>query len=464
MDKMTKIGFTGDFSFSGYFQKQYKNDDLIDEAVLEFLNDNDATVINYESPITPCRMTKKKRLAHRTDPEALDFVIEKFKNPILSFANNHMMDYKAVGMIDTIDSVNSRGIPFIGGGRNRTESLQYQIIGDEVKVGVIAVQYKKLRKNGKHFLGPMQEEMMDDIKGALAELRPQVDWMVMVYHGGDEFLFAPMPYIRKLTKKFLDLGCDLVVAHHPHVVQGYEYVGRKAIFYSLGNFMFDTDYQRMQEGTDRGMLLSISFTKDSYDVKHLPIFIDRELPKITVAEDEDPHFSDIGKLNYNRLWCTEAMRKLDALERAKELRLNDKEAAAIEKEERALQHEALLLEIEMKRAALLKAENDDESDLENPDADDDSMENVSDDETGAEDNSGAYEDEGEGDGKVEEGDAEEDIEIVESEAKKKTSARKTLTKKLKKIYKKVVVNRKKNYRTFVLKTGRLRYRLFYRNK
>ena len=142
MNKMTKIGFTGDFSFSGYFQKEYKNNDLIDQAVLDFLNDNDATVINYESPITPCRMTKKKRLAHRTDPEALDFVVEKFKNPILSFANNHMMDYKAICMIDTIDSVNARNIPFIGGGRNRQEALTYRIIGDEVKVGVIAVSIR----------------------------------------------------------------------------------------------------------------------------------------------------------------------------------------------------------------------------------------------------------------------------------------------------------------------------------
>ena len=66
----------------------------------------------------------------------------------------------------------------------------------------------------------------------------------MVYHGGDEFFHVPMPYIRKQLKGYLDWGCDIVVAHHPHVVQGYEMLGKKAIFYSLGNFIFDTDYQR----------------------------------------------------------------------------------------------------------------------------------------------------------------------------------------------------------------------------
>lgn len=459
MNKLTKIGFTGDFSFSGYFQKQYKNNDLIDDAILNFLNDNDAVVINYESPITPCRMTNKKRLAHRTDPEALDFVVEKFKNPILSFANNHMMDYRAVGMIDTIDSVNARNIPFIGGGRNRQESLQYQIIGDDVKVGVLAVQYKKLRKNGINFLGPMQEDMVKDIKWAIDELRPKVDWIVMVYHGGDEFLFAPMPYIKKVTKKFLDMGCDIIVGHHPHVVQGYEYIGNKAVFYSLGNFMFDTNYQRIQEGTDQGMLLSISFTKDSYSEEHMPIFIDRETPRIVPAEGEEPHFVNIGELNYSKLWCTEAMRKLDALERAKVLLIRDREEAAVETVERELAHKAMLVEIELKKAALAKAENEDETDLENPEADDDSIENVSDDETGADNNTGAYED---ADNEpAEEGDDENKISVESGIARKKSSKE---SKKLKKLYKKVVVNRRKNYRTFVLRTGRLRYKLFYKNK
>lgn len=89
----TTIGFSGDLSFSGYFADSYTDNGLLDDGIKAFLCGNDYNVINYESPVTPCRVTKKRRLAHRSAPEALDFVKNNIPNPVLSFANNHMMDY-----------------------------------------------------------------------------------------------------------------------------------------------------------------------------------------------------------------------------------------------------------------------------------------------------------------------------------------------------------------------------------
>ena len=341
MTNKISIGFTGDFSFSGYFRGCHKDEQLIDNGIFEFLNQNDANVINFESPITPCRMTKKKRLAHRSDPEVLDYVKNKFKNPILSLANNHMMDYGRTGMIDTLEVLQENEIPYIGAGTTASEIGKYQIVGnDNLKIGVFSIQYKDYMIAGKRYAGPVHDKRKQYIQRVITELKNQVDYVVLVYHGGDEFLHAPMPYFRKHLKNYLNMGCDLVVAHHPHVVQGYESFGKKMIFYSLGNFMFDTDYQRAQKDTDRGVILNISFTKEDYTFEELAVKIDRETCRVQIAE-KDPYFKDV-KEEYGKLWAMEAARKKEILANAAELKKCELEKRKTENSEKQEQLNAIL--------------------------------------------------------------------------------------------------------------------------
>lgn len=323
----TTIGFSGDLSFSGYFADSYTDNGLLDDGIKAFLCGNDYNVINYESPVTPCRVTKKRRLAHRSAPEALNFVKNNIPNPVLSFANNHMMDYGPIGVVDTMDSCKQRGIDYIGIGLNVTEASRYVVLGDEVKVGVLAVEYKKhliaTELNG----GPLHESSTDVIKGRLKQLKACTDYVVVVYHGGEEFLHTPMPYTRRQLKEYLAWGADVVVAHHPHVVQGFEPVGKnKMIFYSLGNFVFDTNYQRVQDDTDNGMLLRLSFGKNGFTYEALPTHIDRENKRVSVGS-EMCWFKDIRK-GYDRAWSGEAYRRSNVKERAKQLREKELAEAA----------------------------------------------------------------------------------------------------------------------------------------
>ena len=323
----TTIGFSGDLSFSGYFADSYTDNGLLDGGIKAFLCGNDYNVINYESPVTPCRVTKKRRLAHRSAPEALDFVKNNIPNPVLSFANNHMMDYGPIGVVDTMDSCKQRGIDYIGTGLNVTEASRYVVLGDEVKVGVLAVEYKKhliaTELNG----GPLHESSTDVIKRRLKQLKACTDYVVVVYHGGEEFLHTPMPYTRRQLKEYLAWGADVVVAHHPHVVQGFEPVGKnKMIFYSLGNFVFDTNYQRVQDDADNGMLLRLSFGKNGFTYEALPTHIDRENKRVSVGS-EMCWFKDIRK-GYDRAWSGEAYRRSNVKERATQLREKELAEAA----------------------------------------------------------------------------------------------------------------------------------------
>ena len=97
------------------------------------------------------------------------------------------------------------------------------------------------------------------------------------------------------------MGADFVVGHHPHVVQNYEQVGNKIIFYSLGNFVFDTNYQRNQCYTENGMLLRLNLSEDNYAFEAMPIHIDRETQ--TIVKGEMPlHFKHVSAAQYRLLW------------------------------------------------------------------------------------------------------------------------------------------------------------------
>lgn len=416
MEKKISIGFTGDLSFSGYFAGCQNDDSLLDDTVKAFLNSNDYNVINFESPVTPCRITKKKRLAHRCGGDALDFVQRNIKNPVLSFANNHMMDFGYIGVVDTIDACTERNMPYVGIGLNIEDACRHVVLGDEIKVGVLAIEYKKYLIANQSNGGPLHESKSDYIKAEIKKMKKHTDYVVVVYHGGDEFLHAPMPYIRRLLKKYLSWGADVVVAHHPHVVQGYEYFGKKPVFYSLGNFVFDTDYQRVQKDTENGMLLRLVFSDKCISFENLPTHIDREAHKVSAGTDVR-FFKEIER-GYDKLWSREAARKKDTKERAAKLKEDELTERTQRIETERVRIEALQAAAEIKEAMYDKSDSE----------------------------------------LAEEGvEAAADTDEVEVKEKKNN-----LHSVAKSIYMRVIVKRKDNARAVVIKYGQLKAKTIYR--
>ena len=419
-EKIT-IGFSGDLSFSGYFAGCHTDNGLIDDGIKEFFGNNDYNVINFESPVTPCRITKKKRLAHRSSPETLDFVKNNIPNAVLSFANNHMMDFGPIGVVDTIDACKERNIPYLGIGLDVKEAGRYVMLGDDIKVGVLAIEYKKHLIASENAGGPLHESSTDMIKHKLEKPKKRADYIVVVYHGGEEFLHTPMPYTRRQLKKYLAWGADVVVAHHPHVVQGFEPVGKnKAIFYSLGNFVFDTNYQRVQNDTDNGMLLRLSFDKNGFTYETLPTHIDREHKKVTVGSDMT-WFSDIRK-GYDKAWSLEADRRFDVKARAKQLKEDELAEFTERHESERIRLEAIQAEADI-REAMMEASD---TELVEEEANEIMAE------------------------------AETEEEAVEVKNKA------TLHDVTRKLYKKLIVKRKENRKNAVIRFGRLKSKTIYR--
>lgn len=104
--------------------------------------------------------------------------------------------------------------------------------------------------------GTFPWDNIDLIAKRIAEIKAKCRWCVVICHGGEEFAAMPLPYVRNRYLQYLELGADVVVGHHPHVPENYELLDNgKAIFYSLGNFIFDTDYQRAHLYTELFLIL-----------------------------------------------------------------------------------------------------------------------------------------------------------------------------------------------------------------
>ena len=301
-----KIGFTGDFSFSEYTQYLYKSPENVDKKIYDFLNRNDYNVINFESPITRSAITKKNVLSKKSDPKSVTYVGKNIKNPIFNLANNHVMDYGINGLFDTLKKLDKSNIKYIGAGKNSDKATDYIILGDLVKVGILSFQYKDYLVSTNDTPGTAHKSHKRLIKAKIRKLKSLVDWVVVIYHGGEEFTNTPMPYTRRYYKKILKMGADILVCHHPHTVQGYEYFGKKMVFYSLGNFIFDTNYQRTQEGTEYGELISISFSKNNYKFENINVYNNREDNSISTIKS-NVYFRNI-KRTYHNDWKLQALK------------------------------------------------------------------------------------------------------------------------------------------------------------
>ena len=297
-----KIAFTGDTGFTKYFKGALAKPNLLDEKLVEFLNDSDITVVNVEGAVCTGEQNAQKPLLHSNPPEIAEFT-KKLNGKIWNVANNHINDCGTEGMLSTVQFALSNGCQVLGAGKNKKEASKPIVVNDEngVKVGLVSVNYDKSAVATDTLPGCVFYTDFKTIKQSIKAVKKQNAWCVLNVHAGDEFNAVPLPYIRKIYKKYLKLGADVVIGHHPHVVENYEKVGKKIIFYSLGNFVFDTDYQRQQDYTQYGVLVKIDFGKKEFTFETQGTFIDRQTQTIR-AHELPKIFTNIDKKLYKKLW------------------------------------------------------------------------------------------------------------------------------------------------------------------
>jgi poly-gamma-glutamate capsule biosynthesis protein CapA/YwtB (metallophosphatase superfamily) len=223
--------------------------------IAEELQKADILFGNLEGPISDKGQKVGSIYSFRMEPQALDgLTFAGFD--VLSLANNHILDYTRLAMEDTFSRLREADIYYVGAGLNETEAyspLIKDINGTKIaflaftNLGPASWEAKENR-SGMALVG--KERLEDAIKNA----KSKSDLVVVSFHFGDEYKSSPTEEQKTIAQLAIDSGADLVVGHHPHVIEPVEEYKGKYIAYSLGNLVFD---QSFSEETMKGLILKV---------------------------------------------------------------------------------------------------------------------------------------------------------------------------------------------------------------
>ena len=321
--KQTSIVFTGDIGFDRYMDRKWEDDQLLSQDVLDYFHSADHVCANVEGALIDAEDDGSRGVFfHAMNPKATK-VFQNMHADIWSIGNNHTMDAGAEGIISTKKIAADLGCMTFGAGLNEVEASEPIYLDEAGGIGMFGVSYmNECIPATATEPGIFRWDDMEYIQKRINEVKAKCRWCIVVSHGGEEFTSLPSPYTRDRYLKFLEMGADVVVAHHPHVPENYElFDNGKAIFYSLGNFIFDTDYQRVHLYTDIGVLLKLKFTEEKMDFEAIGIQIVRGDERIDIAPLPDV-FTNVPAEEYELLaplsakaFVVEDMRKMIYLER-----------------------------------------------------------------------------------------------------------------------------------------------------
>jgi len=209
--------------------------------IADYLKRADILFSNLENPISIRGKNIGSIYSFRADPR----VVEGLKYAgfdVLSLANNHITDWSMEAMKDTFQILKDNDISYIGAGYNRAEvhTPVVKVLKDGTKIGFLGYtnlisKYWEAQEDrpGVAYL------RISDIKKDIAEAKKTVDLLVVSMHFGTEYKPHSNETQQEFARAAIDAGADIVVGHHPHVLQEIEKYKDGYIVYSLGNFVFD---------------------------------------------------------------------------------------------------------------------------------------------------------------------------------------------------------------------------------
>ena len=242
--------------------------------IAEELQKADILFGNSEGVISDKGIKVGSIYSFRADPKAIEGLSFAGFN-VLSLANNHAFDYTSQALEDCLSKLNNTGIGYVGAGFNEKEAyspfvkevestkiafLAYTNLGPETWRAVgensgIAWIGKEDRSSSSPFAAArVSEKEINKIKQDIKSAKENADILIVSLHAGEEYIQEPTQFQVEFSKMAIEAGADLIVGHHPHVIQKSEKYKDKWIFYSLGNFIFD---QSFSEKTMRGQILEV---------------------------------------------------------------------------------------------------------------------------------------------------------------------------------------------------------------
>jgi poly-gamma-glutamate synthesis protein (capsule biosynthesis protein) len=252
-EESIRLFFVGDIMLNrGVRQsiKTYGNGDFrfpflnIKEKFLEA----DLLFANLEGPISSRGERVGSIYSFRFRPEAVEgLTFAGFD--MLSLANNHMLDYQRLALEDTMDILQENNIDYVGAGFNQEEAFSLKMKNVKgIKIGFLTYTNLGMEnwKAGEDYSGMawINEDDIESLTEDIRDAKEKVDILVVSLHGGEEYAKEPNAFQVLFSQSLITAGADLVIGHHPHVVQAVKEYEGGWIAYSLGNFVFDQSFSQ----------------------------------------------------------------------------------------------------------------------------------------------------------------------------------------------------------------------------
>tara|TARA_R110002051_G_scaffold325568_1_gene428958 strand:- start:7425 stop:8555 length:1131 start_codon:yes stop_codon:yes gene_type:complete len=273
-----------------------KNESFIDVQLEKIIDKQDYAICNFEAPVEGEGAIFKKAGPNLAQKKETIEILKKSGFDLLLLANNHMYDYGHEGLIKTMSLAKKHSIETIGAGKNYEEAYK-PLIKDlnglkiafinasEAQFGVLD-ETNLYESSGYAWIN---HSLIDD---AVIRLKGKVDKIILFAHAGLEHYEVPLVQWQTRYKVLCDLGVDCIIGSHPHIPQGFEIYNNKLIFYSLGNFYFDTLYFSKLPDYSFSVILKITKEEILFEL----VFHYKKEGKVRLVSEADVPFK-MDKLN-----------------------------------------------------------------------------------------------------------------------------------------------------------------------
>lgn len=253
--------FGGDVTFGGHYStiapQAYKDLTWSFKNLHPFFEKADIVMVNCENAITTTDKKIEKKFNFKMDPRMIG-IFAANNISIVSLANNHVYDYGKIGLDDTIKYLDGAGIAHVGAGRNLDEARK-PVIKNIKSKKIFFLAYGNFSPATNSSPGVAYRHKDDVIKDIKKAKEQGADVVVVNMHWGIERDLYPTASDKELAHAAIDNGADVIIGHHPHVVQPIDIYKNKIIAYSLGNFIFGGNTSRLKEG----LLIKINIKPDN---------------------------------------------------------------------------------------------------------------------------------------------------------------------------------------------------------
>lgn len=279
--------FTGDINLTdNAFDVGYGVGSSIKKGLVPFVNlrkqETDCWIGNFEGVCSDTsEITSYLKDCFRIEEE---YMSELSHIDYYGVANNHIMEHGTKAYENTISKLKSEGIGVFGSMQEKTIQIEHN--GKNIGVLGFSMREDNSPFKSMYWKFPEYAEIDNEFQNIKA-----CDYKIAYIHWGVEFVDYPSNEQTRMAHWLVDLGFDLIIGMHPHVLQGYEIYKGKYIFYSLGNFVFNMAWENTKYGAI--VKLDVADGSVSYDY----IRIDDNYCPMVVSEREVPLFLRFATLN-----------------------------------------------------------------------------------------------------------------------------------------------------------------------